>query len=250
MKRSALPIIAVAILLLVTFLNAPNAVSAAPSYSVTPVPGDPLTGTGVVARTVLTYADLMTGITPSANPLSDDTAAFGIPANAAPPTNTFQGTLALSALSTNIGYTKIKDSFTFYDSRSNYHYLPTFSQQFVQNGSYLIPVVQGLQIVTGQTAYNYIIGPGRVWDETTDLGYSRASFPFALVLYNNNCVFNGLMTFLFKTGGSPNVSNVRYQIDQETCDFCSSMPGAKRPLRTPSRRSPMRKAFRMRKPAR
>jgi len=66
------------------------------------------------------------------------------------------------------------------DSTSNspWRHLPSFSFQFVQNGSYLIPVPQGL-VITGSAAWNYIAGPGRVWQEKSDHGYMRASLPFA-----------------------------------------------------------------------
>jgi hypothetical protein len=88
----------------------------------------------------------------------------------------------------------------------------------VQTGSYLIPVQQGL-IITGSPAWNYIVGPGRVWQEDGDHGYMRASLPFALVLRNHNCVHNGEMTFLFSNKKSPHISQARYQITQETCEY-------------------------------
>ena len=104
------------------------------------------------------------------------------------------------------------------DSASNspWRHLPGFSFQFVQNGSHLIPVQQGL-VITGNAAWNYIVGPGRVWQENSDNGYMRASLPFALVERNQNCVHNGEMTFLFNRTKNPNISRVRYQVTQETC---------------------------------
>ena len=50
-----------------------------------------------------------------------------------------------------------------------------------------------------------------------DQGYARASLPFALIQRNQNCVHNGEMTFLFSNSATPNISNVYYQITQETC---------------------------------
>ena len=75
---------------------------------------------------------------------------------------------------------------------------------------------QGL-VITGDAAWNYILGTGRVWRETGDAGYTRASLPFALVQRNQNCVHNGAMTFLFSATKSPRISRVFYQIAQETC---------------------------------
>ena len=94
-------------------------------------------------------------------------------------------------------------------------HLPDFDFEFVQNGSHLIPVQQGL--VFGSSAYyNYLIGPGRIWNEASDKGWSRASLPFALIERNQNAVHNGVLCFLFN---GKKVSNARYQITQETCTY-------------------------------
>src|SRR5271170_5012342 len=45
----------------------------------------------------------------------------------------------------------------------------------------------------------------------------RASLPFALVQRNQNCVHNGEMAFLYSNAKSPKISNVYFQITQETC---------------------------------
>ncbi len=188
----------------------------APAQSVaTPVPGDPLNGNGKVNRSVLNYNELFSSTIPTA-PV-DDSAGFALPANAAAPSQAFEGTLTLSDPTTSGGAQILRDDFAD-DSAPNspWRHLASFSFQFVQNGSYLIPVQQGL-VITGSTAWNYILGPGRVWQETSDNGYMRASFPFALVERNQNCVHNGEMTFLFNRRKTPNISRVRYQVTQETC---------------------------------
>ena len=180
--------------------------------TINPVPGDPLTGSGSVTRTLLTYNDLMTGS--STAPV--DGSAFALPANAAAPTNTFEGTLALTGTTTGGGFTEIRDDYNYTGvPDSPRKHLPTFSFQFVQNGSHLIPVNQGLYI-TGNTYWNYILGPGRVWNENSDNSYSRAAFPFALVQRNSNCTHNGVMTFLFN---ATKISKIRYQVTQETCVY-------------------------------
>ena len=201
-----LTIFIVSILLLAVFP------SPARADTITPVPGDPLTGSGNVSRTLLTYNDLMTGS--SSAPV--DGSAFALPANAAAPTNTFEGTLALSGTATGGGFAELRDDYNYTGATdSPRKHLPNFSFQFVQNGSHFIPVNQGLYI-TGNTYWNYILGPGRVWNENTDNGYSRAAFPFALVQRNSNCTHNGMMTFLFN---ATTVSRVRYQVTQETCVY-------------------------------
>jgi hypothetical protein len=179
-----------------------------------PMPGDPLTGNGDVDRSVLTYASLFSSNYGS-SPVNDMN-GFGLPANAAQPTESFEGTLTLSNLSNN-GFKELVDIYKLIFHRdSPWKHLPAFSFQFVQNGSYIIPAQQGL-IYTGHPDWNYIIGPGRVWIENSDHGYMRAALPFSLVQRNQNCVHNGELTFLFSNTSSPNVSNVYYQITQETC---------------------------------
>lgn len=189
-----------------------------------PVPGDPLTGSGVVSRSANTYASLMASSQPTALVNEGN---FGLPATAAPASDTFEGTLTLTPIAA--GYFSV-----YYDllNQTNggrnitpFNTLPAFSFQFVQNGSYLIPSVQGL-VITGSASWNYIIGPGRVWSETTDNGYTRAAFPLTLVQRNQNCVHNGSLTFLFNKNASPNISHVAYQFTGEGCPtFMFDMAG-------------------------
>ncbi len=174
-----------------------------------------LGGTGHVSRKWLTRNELFGMISPSA-PV-DDSAGFAIPADGAEPTQSFEGTLTLNNPETSGKFTELSDVFELIPSSdSPWKHLAPFSFQFVQNGSYLIPAEQGLAI-TGSHSWNYIVGPGRVWREDSDQGYMRASLPFSLVQRNQNCVHNGEMTFLFSAAKSPQISNVYYQITQETC---------------------------------
>jgi hypothetical protein len=187
------------------------------SASAVTVPGDPLTGSGKVNRSLLTYGELFSNTAP-ASPV-DDRAGFGVPASAAAPSQTFEGTLTLSNPTSSGSFRLLRDDEKLdTGADSPWRHLASFSFEFVQNGSYLIPVQQGL-VITGSPAWNYIVGPGRVWQEHGDHGYMRASFPFALVERNQNCVHNGEMTFLFSNKKSPHISQVRYQITQETCEY-------------------------------
>ncbi len=164
----------------------------------------------------LSASDLLTGGIPG-TPVNDS--AFALPADAAAPDESFEGRLALTNPGQNGNFQIVDDAFgELAGGDSTWKHLPPFSFEFVQDGSYLIPARQGL-IYTGNPSWNYIIGPGRVWKQTADSGYNRASFPFALAEMNENCVHNGVMTFLFGRAMSPNISNVRYQITQETCAY-------------------------------
>ena len=162
----------------------------------------------------MTYSDLFSGAAPAA-PV-DNIAGFAFPANAATPSNTFEGTLTINNTATGGNYHIVSES-PGYGTVPELHLAP-FSFQFVQSGNSFIPEQQGLTI-TGATGavWNYIIGPGKAWQESTDNGYTRVSFPFALVERNQNCVHNGEITFLFSNTLSPNISNAFYQVTQETC---------------------------------
>ncbi len=166
-------------------------------------------------RTILTHNQLFSSSAP-ATPVGD-VSAFAMPANADAAAEPFEGTLTLNDLQSSGSFAALSDIFQIIpDGDSPWKHLPPFSYQFVASGGYLIPAQQGLTI-TGSPAWNYIIGPGRVWREASDDRYTRASLPFALVQRNQNCVHNGEMTFLYSKAKSPKVSNVYFQITQETC---------------------------------
>lgn len=161
-------------------------------------------------RTVLTADELRDG--DATAPVDDS--AFAMPKGAARPHHTFSGTLTLAAEDASGGWTVLKDTAGL-TSQASYaaalRSLPRMDLTFVQTGSHLVPVTQGLQY-TGHTAWNAIVGPGRIWHEDGDAGADRAAFPFALCYRHSNDTFNGVMTFLFDGAC---VSDVRFQITQE-----------------------------------
>ena len=141
------------------FLSSPSAT----------IPGDPLTGKGNVNRSVLTYGELFSNTAP-ASPV-DDRAGFAVPASAAAPSQIFEGTLTLTNPKSSGSFRLLRDDEKIdTGTDSPWRRLASFSFQFVQNGSYLIPVQQGL-VITGSAAWNYIVDPGRVWQEDGDRGY-------------------------------------------------------------------------------
>jgi hypothetical protein len=196
------------VLLLCAFMNGCGGFTSASNIAQTPtLPNVPAS---------LSYSDFLSTATP-ATPVLDS--AFAIPANAAAPVDTFEGRLDLVSPAGNGSIAVLRDDFnSFAGSDSPWKHLAAFSFEFVQDGSHLIPAQQGL-VYTGNADWNYIVGPGSVWSQSDDSGYTRASFPFALIERNQNCVHNGEMSFLFSNSKSPNISNVRYQIAQETCMY-------------------------------
>lgn len=200
-----------AIIALTVLVGAFVGATAAPAGATAPpVPGDPLTGSGAVSRTLLTAAQLTSGTSTA----TVSNGAFALPAAAAAPTHSFEGTLTLNGVATAGGFTTVKDPYGYATVEAVKH-LPPMSIPLVQNGSHLVPAVRGLQF-TGSPHWNLAVGAGRAWNENGDGGQSRAALPFALIERNANCVHNGVLTFLFTDSA---VSKVRYQVTSETCEY-------------------------------
>lgn len=157
-------------------------------------------------RKFLTFDEIMTGFQFS-SPFEES--ALTIPAHAPPAAHTFEGRLELVGEMEN-GNVKILHGDP--GVGPEWIHLPEFDLEFVQYEGYIVPATRGL-IITEHPYWNYIIGPGRAWFEEEDEGYSRASFPFALVWKGSNAIFNGVMTFLFN---DQQISKVWYQTTQET----------------------------------
>jgi hypothetical protein len=169
-----------------------------------------------ITRTILTYDELMHGST-FTSPV--DEAALTFPEDAAPPTHIFEGRLELTGEDT-VGEMLVLRGDP--NQEPEVSHLPEFDFEFVQSEGYLVPVQRGL-IITDHPYWNYILEPGRVWQESGDQQYSRTSFPFALVWKGSNATLNGIMTFLFNDEG---ISKVWYQVTQETTiDFGADLWG-------------------------
>ncbi|MFZ6756032.1 hypothetical protein ACO0K9_02340 [Undibacterium sp. Ji50W] len=169
----------------------------------------PLTGSGAVSRSNLS-SSYLNGTTASLV----DYSAFAVPANAANPDSTFQGTLTLTNVNTTGSFTEVGTNLQ--SSYVNPTHLPAFSYQFIQDGTHIFPINRGL-LTTSHADWYYILEPGRVWKETGDNGYSRVAIPFSLQENGANCTHNGVLSFLFKSDGS--ISKVAYQIASETCQY-------------------------------
>jgi len=96
---------------------------------------------------------------------------------------------------------------------------PSFALRVVRDGDWLIPLERGLILSgagsagPGGSFWNVIASPGRVWQEATDAGFSRATLPFTLTDNFIGQARNGLATFVFNAA---EVSPVAIQITQET----------------------------------
>ena len=129
----------------------------------------------------------------------------------------FEGRLSLQILPEQSRIEPVLDLFdTLADASLEVGRMPPFSFEFIQDGRDLIPLQRGVQ-ASEHPYWEFILEPGKVWEEPGDRGYTRASIPFSLQQRNANCTHNGLLTFLFKSDGA--VSRAAYQITSETCRY-------------------------------
>lgn len=165
---------------------------------------------GTTDEPALSFEELNTNTTP-VSPI--DNGAFAIPEGAGLPQHRFEGRLVLH----DEHLSQIDNHFTewWLPEGQDASTIPEFDYAFVQCGDALLPIQRG-RILTDNPYWDLLLHPGRVWSTQFDEGMTRASLPFALTMKAENCVQNGLMTFLFD---DDTVSDVRWQITQETCHF-------------------------------
>jgi len=145
-----------------------------------------------------------------------DLSAYAPPAGARPSDQHFEGRLTLQRQGTN-GYKLLSVEPDFLTSaHRDVRNLPEFDFEFVADGGDFIPIRRGT-IPGHHPSWEIILEPGRVWESVEDGGYARVALPFALEERNENCMHNGVLTFLFKGDGS--VSHAAWQIGSETCRY-------------------------------
>ena len=136
---------------------------------------------------------------------------------AVPASNRFAGRLRLTPTGQAVHFEVLHDEFGLAaPGAASIGELPPFDFEFVQDGDYLLPVQQG-PIASTHPWWEFVLQPGRAWDEARDNGLTRAVIPFALKERNADCIHNGLMGFLFNDAGD--VSRVAFQISNQTCKY-------------------------------
>lgn len=147
---------------------------------------------------------------------SVDLSAFAPPADAKPPSHQFEGRLKLSGKPSTRTVVADKDFLRNQDIRDARTFPQDFDFEFVQHGDALIPIQRGT--IPGNHAWwEFVLEPGKVWDEADDKGYTRAVIPFALVQKNANCTHNGVLMILFRDDAV--LANAAVQISSETCQY-------------------------------
>ena len=163
-----------------------------------------------MAPALLSFDTLMSSVSPE-SPISED--AFAMPQDAPGPLNRFEGRLTLHDESAARMETLFADDWISPGQTDSD--LPDIDLEFTSCGRHLIPTQRG-RLVTDDLYWDLIVQPGLTWSTEEDHGMSRAAFPFALTFKVENCIQNGVMTFLYD---EDSVSQVRYQITQETCPW-------------------------------
>ncbi len=144
-------------------------------------------------------------------------AAFAPPEERQPPRQIFEGHLQLLTERFGSGFRVLKDPNGLARApQGAARHLPPFDFEFVQAGNVLLPVQRGAAI-GNDPEWTIVLEPGRVWSEPGDGEFERVSVPFALEQRNENCMHNGVLTFLFRANGA--ISNVAYEIGKETCAY-------------------------------
>jgi hypothetical protein len=143
--------------------------------------------------------------------------AFAAPIEAHASRQVFEGRLQLLVERYGRGFRVLRDPRGYAQAHhGRARRLPPFDFEFVQSGNVLLPVQRGV-VISNDPEWMYILEPGRVWSESGDGEFERASIPFALEERNENCTHNGVLTFLFRADGA--VSNAAYEIGKETCAY-------------------------------
>ena len=144
-----------------------------------------------------------------------DMSEFTPPADAPPPLHTFVGRLSFQPRAADTQAIVLHDRDRLVDQKKYAILdLPHFDFEFVQSGDAMIPLHRGPQ--PGSHPYwEYVLEPGRAWQEPGDHGLTRAAIPFALMERNANCLHYGMLSFLFGDPGI--VSRIVFQVSSETC---------------------------------
>lgn len=145
-----------------------------------------------------------------------DLSAFAPPADATAPTQTFEGTLKLSGKVQTRTILTVPGFLSAAQLAASRTFPTDFDYEFAQNEDVLLPVRRGY-IVTDHPLWDFVLQPGRVWNEPGDGGFTRAALPFELIQKFMNCTHYGVLSFLFKADGE--ISHVAMQVSSETCGY-------------------------------
>ncbi len=160
---------------------------------------------------LLTYYELVNNVLEFKKPFHNG--SFIPSSNSDSAHHDFSGNIALSSIEMKIR-PKIKSQ---KDIIRDPKIFPGVTLSFFSHQGDLVPVTRGVITPKPEQANNsyweIIVQPGKTWSEPEDIGWSRASFPFALMNSQENETHNGIGMFLFN---EREVSAVYFQIVIQT----------------------------------
>lgn len=163
-----------------------------------------------LAREALDYEAMSSGEYRS----SVDFSAYAPSPDASQPTHRFEGRLRLRGKPSTRTLVANKDYLSNKEIRQARSFPDDFDFEFVQDGDALIPVQRG-PIPGKHEWWEFLLEPGKVWNEPADHDLTRAAIPFALTEKNANCTHNGVLMFLFNDDRV--LEHAAVQISSETC---------------------------------
>lgn len=172
---------------------------------------------GKVAKQRITVAELLAGRQPKSLTVNS---RFAAPARAERALSPFIGTLRLGNVKIRTITTAKKGFPSAHQLGKDASIFPDVSLSFFTRGSGLVPTTQDVirngVLKSTKSFWDVIVQPGAVWSQRGDHGWSRASFPFALVNSIEGETHNGIALFAYR---GHRVTDLRFQIVQETAPY-------------------------------
>ena len=163
-------------------------------------------------RQKLTYEEMMSPDTLDATPILNE--YFMPTENSAEALQAFSGKLIIPEVAMRTAPLELEPRTI---NGKTVQLFPGVTIEFFSDEEYLVPVVRDLMEPGNSKSFWQIqVEPGKVWSETGDHGFSRASFPFMLTGSVEGEAYNGIATFLYNENS---VSNLRYQVVQQSTPY-------------------------------
>ncbi len=143
------------------------------------------------------------------------TSVFTPPPGAQPASMRIIGKLTLAGEPAD-RFSLIADDFGSIDAGEPVASLPPLEIELVAAGDEVIPARRG-PIAGNHPYWEWIVEPGKTWEDPSRPGTSMVALPFSLIERNANCIHNGLLLIAIGTDGT--ASRALYQIGSETCAY-------------------------------
>jgi Beta-lactamase len=172
---------------------------------------------GTVSGRSISLDDLLSGRQPTA---LTENVRFSAPRGARPAVTPFAGTLRLGNVRMRTITTAKKGFPSAHQLGKDASIFPNVSISLYTRRGALVPTTQDVirngTLKQTRSFWDVIVQPGRVWSQKGDQGWSRGSFPFALVNSIEGETHTGIALFAYRGG---RVTDLRFQIVQQTAPY-------------------------------